>query len=787
MLRKKLKSQKYFVHLLLTISTFFVVATLFLSGTLYSSFRSLGESIINQSSQKLLSQIAGNVSFIDNYAYNYSAALFNNPLISRFMFVPDLNIYDTLGNIQQLQNAVQSTPFVYSIYIYNAQADRYYIIGPHTDILAGAEMYDTEMVELLHSSTARTAAPLARQVPVSRLNSDAPAKLYTYWVSQSDLNQQLTGSLVINVRMDWIFETLMPSAEDRESNANIVMVDGSGRVVGHSDSDRFLTDLSGEPYAQKVMASAQSSGYFVDQVDGRKSVVVYSTLKQPDWKIINIIPYESLSHSIQKIGSITLTISLLVFVTGLLIAYMLSRRLYSPVQGLRQRIGQLLGASHNKADFGNEFQDMESNISEAVEHLLALKQFKNSHIQRLKADFLNRLLAGRASVERRPEGLNLRIADSGSYAIILLKLDNYTEFVSARSEIEQASLRFALANIATELLSARFRCEAIDSGQDFCILILNTKESLYSPDTDTEEQLDRLLRELQEVYHAYFHITVSCFKTESCASLSQLHELYDNARHYAMERLRCGHGCLISYRELQRAGRESFDVSDALVEDFLQKLKGLKKEEITGSLERIMEKLYRCDYNTTMCLLSHILSSVFNYLNTLEKNGTVKFKLSFLAYHGAMTGMETLEQVRGLLLGLFDGIFQQLEQSRDGRYSLIVESAVQYIRNNYMDKNLSQHAVADVLKISPVTLGKIFRETTGGSIADYLKDLRLVKAQEYLRNTHYSIDEIVEEIGWGNKKYFSTVFKQTFAVTPMEYRLKTALDYSQGDSQGKKT
>lgn len=781
MLRKKLKSQKYFFHLLMTISTFFVAATMLLSGTLYSSFRSLGESIMNQSSQKLLSQIAGNVSFIDSYAYNYSAALFNNPLISQFMFDPDINIYDTLSNIQQLQNSLQSTPFVYSIYIYNAKADRYYIIGPYTDILAGSEMYDTEMVKLLHGSTSRAASPLARQVPASRLSSEPPVNLYTYWVSQSDLNQQLTGSLIINVRMDWIFETLLTSGQDGENNSNILMMDPAGRVMGHSDSRRFLTDLSGESYARRVLAGSPSSGYFVDEVDGRKSVVVYSALEQPDWRIINVIPYETLSHSIQKIGSITLSISLLVFVTGLLISYMLSRRLYSPIHGLRQKIGQLLGANQDKAFFGNEFQDIESNVTEAVEHLLALKQFKNSNINRLKADFLNSLLAGRESVEERLEGLNLRIADSGSYAIVLIKLDNYAAFAGTRSEMEQASLRFALTNIATELLTARFRCEAIDSGQDFCILILNTEESLYSPGKDMEEQLDHLLRELQQVYNAYFHMTISCFKTESCSSLAQLHELYHHARHYAMERLRYGHGCLVSYRELQSTGRESFDVSDPLVEDFLQKMKGLKKEEITESLERIMEKLYRCDYNTIMCLLSHILSSVFNYLNTLEKNGTVKFNLSFLAYHGEMTGMETLEEIKGLLLGLFDGIFQQLEQSRDGRYSLIVESALQYIRKNYMDKNLSQHSVADILKISPVTLGKIFRETTGASIADFLKDLRLAKAQEYLRNTHYSIDEIVEEIGWGNKKYFSTVFKQTFAVTPMEYRLKASLERSQGE------
>ncbi|MDF2927425.1 MAG: hypothetical protein K0R57_6339 [Paenibacillaceae bacterium] len=781
---QKLKSQKYFFHLLITITSFFIAATMLLSGTLYSGFRTFGENIINQSSQELLSGIANNASFIDKYAYNYSSALFNNPTITQLMFDSNVDIYDTLSNIQQIQNYLQSAPFVYSIYIYNAKEERYYIIGPHTDILSQADMYDQEITGILQSSTALPASPFARMVPVSRLNQDATENLYTYWVSQLNMKQQLTGSVVLNVRTNWIFETLLASSKDKiKRNSHILMVNPEGQIMGDSDNKLFLSDLSGEPYIKQVLSSPDASGYFVEQVNGSKSVVVYSNLEQPNWRIINIIPYQYLSRSIDKIGSITLTVSLLVFGAGLLISYLLSRRLYSPIRILQQRVGELLGTGSVTTATVNEFQDIESHVSQAVDHLMALKQFKNSNINRLKSDFLNSLLAGKASVEQRLDELNLRIADKGHYMIVLIKLDNYAAFISNRSSMEQASLRFALMNIAGELLSARFQCESIDSGEDFCIMILDTPIDIYSQEHEAEQELDLLLAEVQKVYHSYYHITVSCFKTETCGSLSQLHELYHKARQYGMERLRYGHGCLLSYLELQEPAPEAFDISDPLVEDFLNKMKGLKREEITESLNQIMKRLYRCDYNTSMCLLSHILSSSFNYLNSLDKNRTVKFNLSFLAYHKTITSMETLEEIRGLILGLFEGVFLQLENFKDDHYSLIAESALAYLHENYRDKNLSQQLLANKLKVSPVMLGKIFRETTNSSVADYLKELRLVRAKEYLRDTHYSIDEIVEEIGWGNTKYFYTAFKQTYAVTPMEYRLSTSLER---DKEGKR-
>ncbi|WP_446692503.1 helix-turn-helix domain-containing protein [Ruminiclostridium cellobioparum] len=87
-----------------------------------------------------------------------------------------------------------------------------------------------------------------------------------------------------------------------------------------------------------------------------------------------------------------------------------------------------------------------------------------------------------------------------------------------------------------------------------------------------------------------------------------------------------------------------------------------------------------------------------------------------------------------------------------------------------MDKCLCQDAVANRLHISRDYLGKMFREAYSKSFADYLTEVRLQKAVEYMDNSRMSITGILDEIGWENKNYFYTTFKLKYGITTSQYR-----------------
>lgn len=63
-----------------------------------------------------------------------------------------------------------------------------------------------------------------------------------------------------------------------------------------------------------------------------------------------------------------------------------------------------------------------------------------------------------------------------------------------------------------------------------------------------------------------------------------------------------------------------------------------------------------------------------------------------------------------------------------------------------------------------------FKEQTGMSVAQYLRQLRLCRAMELLRYNQQTIGEIAAQCGFDDSNYFSVVFHQAFGVSPSTYR-----------------
>jgi YesN/AraC family two-component response regulator len=84
--------------------------------------------------------------------------------------------------------------------------------------------------------------------------------------------------------------------------------------------------------------------------------------------------------------------------------------------------------------------------------------------------------------------------------------------------------------------------------------------------------------------------------------------------------------------------------------------------------------------------------------------------------------------------------------------------------------NLSLEYVAEVVGVHPVTLSRVFKQQTGINFVRYIVQCRLREAQVLLLKTDKKINEISEEVGYADYRYFRTLFKKEFGLTPSEYR-----------------
>jgi transcriptional regulator GlxA family with amidase domain len=102
----------------------------------------------------------------------------------------------------------------------------------------------------------------------------------------------------------------------------------------------------------------------------------------------------------------------------------------------------------------------------------------------------------------------------------------------------------------------------------------------------------------------------------------------------------------------------------------------------------------------------------------------------------------------------------------DSRVKLVIKLVdQQYARN---DPTLSK--MAKQVGLSIWYLPRLFKKHTGISFGEYLRNLRLEKAEKLLQDTTLSIKEIAAAVGYKYVSDFDHHFKSAYGICPGEYR-----------------
>lgn len=95
----------------------------------------------------------------------------------------------------------------------------------------------------------------------------------------------------------------------------------------------------------------------------------------------------------------------------------------------------------------------------------------------------------------------------------------------------------------------------------------------------------------------------------------------------------------------------------------------------------------------------------------------------------------------------------------------------------HLDEKLTTSCLASKFRVSATNLKKGFKEIYGQSIYAYLKETRVNKASEYLRETSYEIGKIAGLVGYDNASKFSSSFKSIMGINPSEYKKSVGMEH----------
>ena len=202
----------------------------------------------------------------------------------------------------------------------------------------------------------------------------------------------------------------------------------------------------------------------------------------------------------------------------------------------------------------------------------------------------------------------------------------------------------------------------------------------------------------------------------------------------------------------------------------------LKMPEMTG-----MELCRNIKHNPTF---SHILVVILSANLTPEikieslKGGAdaiieKPFSMDFLS-----SRVENLINARRILIERYSGNSIESDNKVDTetdvtglamRDIVFLKDLNRIIQENFNDPDFGVDELAEALNLSRSSLNRKMRDILNDTANNHIREIRMAKAEELLRNSTLQINEICYKVGFQTPSYFIKCFRKKYGMSPNEY------------------
>lgn len=124
----------------------------------------------------------------------------------------------------------------------------------------------------------------------------------------------------------------------------------------------------------------------------------------------------------------------------------------------------------------------------------------------------------------------------------------------------------------------------------------------------------------------------------------------------------------------------------------------------------------------------------------------------------------------------FEKLSRFYQNARDVSSTKIIENSEQLFLNNifeHTEKNLSDssfnvNSLSSIIGVSRPQLYRKITSITGRSPNNFIRDLKMDKALNLIKEKRLNVSEIALEVGYSNPSYFSKCFQEKYGVSPSQ-------------------
>ena len=615
--------------------------------------------------------------------------------------------------------------------------------------------------------------------------------------NRSQVGITYLGMVRVNDKQQLLFGRLAPIEETVFRGVIYVSVDVSEFLNGINssmlgeDTGIFVTDSSGkivlknnrfkekdEEKLEEILKSTNTKIVNDNQQDhgtlhahianGKEYLVVYTSSKVNDWNYISMVPITTITEKSRRIQSVTVVAVLICLGCGLIVSYMLTRRIYEPINRIIQYINVIgVGGknSQNRGNKQNEFVFINQLIDTVHHRYESLKNTFDKQVPALRQKFLNDLIEGRAYSAKWEETMTSIQLDLPytSFQLIVFETTDFSldQIVSNGETIleafDEAYLRFAAVGLSIHY---------VPKHNNMIVVIVNMDMETSDPEK-VFEFANHMNVTFERLYYKKFTV-----------GIGRAHDNHPNIPHSYLEALSAlrfkvvkGQGEIIFVDEVPVNPPTILNYSLDVEKQLINQLKTSDIEESCKSLDRILSNNLGKESSSPELIQQLFRALAGTTVRTIYEMGATMEEVlgSDSSVYEDIDNRSMVEEKRQVLIKAFEAIQGYIQNRTENQYEKLFANIREYVEQHY-HQELSLPQLGKELKMSPTYLSSKFKEITGMKFVDFVNIRRIEQAKMVLRSTEEPVQAIAEQVGFVNANTFIKVFKKHEGVTPGQYR-----------------
>jgi len=753
-MRSRMKPKKtyssIFLYSCVAVSLLTLVFTLFLS----RQFARSAMEEMDKSNQEKLNQIVKTSEFTLQKLRQFALQVYSDENIALWVNMEEddyspLALYKAGESVREFMS---SEPFIHAVYLFNFITGQIYT--SETSLYTTQDFYDQPMLNYIKGQKTPYLQYFNHQVrDESHLALVVPA---------AGPNQNYRGFVAILFSKPLLNENMLQISGEDQNKIYVEGKDGE-YILGNADAA-----LASELAARRNPAGERNRQW---KFGGETWTIRTERLPIEGWTVYHLSPTSLWDAKIARIRMEIVGSSVLLLIALLLFLFWQSYRSLKPISDLVHQIQSKLGKKHpivQTANADDEMAWIHSSFHLLVEKLEQLDLSIKSSKALVKDDFLRQWilhskLSGPVEAFIRDQTAILR---TGWFRMAVVRLESYARFEEQYDFASRKLLRFAMGNIAGEVLANRgFAAETVDFSSDHIVAMIVSSGS--------EEEASRVIDAIEEArvqIRRWLKLELHAAVSSVLDVEENLQIIYKQVYELTFMGFITDEKRVFASDDADRYGlSEDSDLDEELLKQLIHSVQLKNDKALEGYLDHLTSHMQALSYEECKLQLTRIIYSI---MKSFKNDKTFQGMKSI---HTFLEQFATIGEVKAWLhRELLQIVDRHRKKNVSSRKDDVAAEMIEYVRNHFHNPMLSVDDIAAHVSMSVNYARQIFKEHVRCSLSDYITNQRIEYAIKLLTTTDWTVAEITEQSGFQTKSTFFSLFKRATGMTPNQYRSEKA-------------